>query len=103
FLGYPRSALMPPTLKPRASTRSLRRSVALGILSAVALMTASGRAGPPNVRGKITGHDKLIPEVYAETAKPDSRRWTWREPSPSVPNQYRVLSASPSRDICLAA
>lgn len=82
---------------------TLRRSVCLGILSAVALMTASGRAGPPNVKGKISGHEKLIPEVYAETAKPESKRWTWREPSPSVPNQFRVLSANPSRDICLAA
>ena len=82
---------------------TLRRSVALGILSAFALMTAAGRAGPPNVKGKISGHEKLIPEIYAETAKPESKRWTWREPSPSVPNQFRVLSANPSRDICLAA
>jgi len=80
-----------------------RRSVALGTLCAIALMTAAGRAGPPNVKGKITGQEKLVPEVYAEVAKETSKRWTWREPSPSVPNQYRVLSANPSRDICIAA
>jgi hypothetical protein len=45
----------------------------------------------------------LVPEVYSEVAKETSKRWTWREPSPSVPNQYRVLSANPSRDICIAA
>lgn len=81
----------------------LRRSVALGVLSAFALVTAAGKAGPTNVKGKITGHDKLIPEVYAEAAKPEAKRWTWREPSPSVPNQFRVLGANPSKDICIAA
>lgn len=75
----------------------------VGLLAALALFTTAGRAGPPNVKGKITGYEKLVPEVYAETAKPDSRRWTWREPSPSVAAQFRVLSANPSRDICLVA
>ncbi len=77
--------------------------VALGVLSAFALLTAAGRAGPPNVRGKIAGYEKLVPEVYAEAAKPEARRWTWREPSPSVAAKYRALSANPSRDICIAA
>jgi len=75
----------------------------LSALLAFALLTASGRAGPPNVRGKITGHEKLVPEVYAEAAKTESRRYTWREYSPSVPVALRTLSASPSRDICIAA
>jgi hypothetical protein len=72
-------------------------------MSAAALLTASGHAGPPNVKGKITGYEKLTPEVYAEAAKPEARRWTWREPSPSVAAQFRALSANPSRDICIAA
>jgi hypothetical protein len=72
-------------------------------MSAFALLTASGHAGPPNVKGKITGYEKLTPEVYAEAAKPEARRWTWREPSPSVAAQFRALSANPSRDICIAA
>lgn len=95
---------MPNLPKPRAFARFfLRRSVAFGVLTAAALLAGAGRAGPPNVKGKITGQDKLIPEVYAEAAKPDSKRWTWREPSPSVPTQHRVLAANPSRDICIAA
>jgi hypothetical protein len=73
------------------------------VLSAFALLTAAGKAGPPNVKGKITGWEKLVPEVYAEAAKPEARRWTWREPSPSVAAQFRALSANPSRDICIAA
>jgi hypothetical protein len=55
------------------------------------------------VKGKITGYEKLVPEVYAEAAKPEARRWTWREPSPSVAAQFRTLSANPSRDVCIAA
>ena len=85
------------------SLATMRRKLALGVLTAFALLSAAGRAGPPNVKGKITGHEKLIPEVYAEAAKPEARRWTWREPSPSVAPQFRALSANPSRDICIAA
>jgi hypothetical protein len=81
----------------------MRTKVAFGLLSAFALLTASGRAGAPNVKGKITGYEKLVPEVYAEAAKPEARRWTWREPSPSVAAQFRALAPSPSRDICIAA
>jgi hypothetical protein len=74
--------------------------VALGIIATV---TLTARAAGPNVKGKITGQDKLVPEVYAEAAKPESHHWTWREPSPSVAAQFRTLSASPSRDICIVA
>ncbi len=81
----------------------MRTRLALGILSASALLSVTGKAGAPNVKGKIAGQDKLLPEVYAEAAKTESRRWTWREPSPSVQAQFRVLSANPSRDLCIAA
>lgn len=81
----------------------MRTRLVLGMLSALTLLSVSGRAGGPNVKGKITGQDKLVPEVYAEAAKPDSRKWTWREPSPSVAAQFRTLAGSPSRDLCIAA
>ena len=81
----------------------MRMRVALGVLVSLALLSVAGHAGGPNVKGKITGQDKLVPEVYAEAAKPESRRWTWREPSPSVSAQFRTLSANPSRDLCIAA
>jgi len=81
----------------------MRTRVALGVLSGFALLSVAGHAAAPNVKGKITGQDKLVPDVYAEAAKPESRRWTWREPSPSVAAQFRTLSANPSRDICVAA
>jgi hypothetical protein len=81
----------------------MRTRVALGVVTAFALLSVAGHAGPPNVKGKISGQDKLVPDVYAEAAKPESRRWTWREPSPSVAVQFRTLSANPSRDVCIAA
>ena len=75
----------------------------LSLLTAALLLSVTGQAGGPNVKGKITGQYKLVPDVYAEAAKPESRRWTWREPSPSVAAQFRTLSANPSRDLCIAA
>ncbi len=84
----------------------MRRNVALvpvGTLCALAFLTASSEANPPNVKGKITGYEKLVPEVYAEAAKPEARRWTWREPSPSVDPKFRTLAPNPPRDICVAA
>src|SRR3954470_9335598 len=84
----------------------MRRKVApstFAVLCAFALLSASGRSGPPNVKGKITGYEKLTPEVYAEAAKPEARRWTWREPSPSVDPKFRTLAPNPPRDICVAA
>jgi hypothetical protein len=81
----------------------MQRKLAPGLLVAVALFTTTSEANPPNVKGKISGFEKLVPEVYAETAKPESKRWTWREPSPSVNVQFRTLAPNPSREICLAA
>src|SRR5512143_2877282 len=83
----------------------MQRRLVLGVLTATALLSVSGSAAGPNanVKGKISGQEKLVPEVYAEATKPESRRWTWREPSPSVDSKWRTLSAAPSRDICIAA
>jgi hypothetical protein len=77
-----------------------------GVLVAVAVATATlasldAAAGP--VKGRLTGQDKLLPEVYVEAAKPDMHRFTWREPSPSVRAEFRALTANLSRDVCVAA
>ena len=44
-----------------------------------------------------------MPDVYAEAAKPENHRWTWREASPTVPSAAKVLSADPTREIVIAA
>ena len=72
--------------------RKLAPGLAVSVLGALALLTTSGNANPPNVKGKISGFEKLVPEIYMETAKPDSRRWTWREPSPSVAVTWTVYA-----------
>lgn len=84
-----------------SSQKTFLRAVLGGV--AMASIASMAVAAGPSLKGRITGQDKLIPEVYAETTKPDSKRWTWREPSPAVGQQYRTLSASPNKDICIAA
>jgi len=62
---------------------------------------ASAVAGP--IRGRISGQEKLTPSVYAEAAKPESHRFSWREWSPTAKAEMKSLPANPSRDICIAA
>jgi hypothetical protein len=67
------------------------------------LFALPGSADAGVVRGKITGHEKLLPDVYQEAVKPEAKRFVWREPSPTVRPEFRALSANPSRDVCIAA
>jgi hypothetical protein len=66
-------------------------------------LTVAGAAIAGPVKGRITGQERLIPDVYAEAARPEAHRFAWREPSPSVRGEFRALFANPSRDICIAA
>ncbi|HXN32664.1 MAG TPA: hypothetical protein VN894_12415, partial [Polyangiaceae bacterium] len=63
------------------------------------------RAGPPPaiLKGKVVGWEKLLPQIYADAAKNDSHHYNWREPSPTVKQEFRKLSANVSRDVCVAA
>jgi hypothetical protein len=94
------------TLAKRRSSarRALRALLTPAILAAVlasgTLALAGGTAG---VKGKVSGWEKLLPQVYADVAKPDSHRFTWREPSPTVKQDFRKLSANVSRDVCIVA
>jgi hypothetical protein len=79
----------------------------VGILASVAVVLASGTllaAGAPSgVKGRVSGWEKLLPAVYADVAKADSHRFTWREPSPTVKQDFRKLSANVTRDVCVVA
>jgi len=70
---------------------------------AAALPSLSATAWAGQVKGRIDGQDTLIPAVFVEASKPDSHRFTWREPSPTVRAEFRALTANPSRDVCIAA
>jgi len=91
--------------KRRACARGPTPIAAPLVVFASALASGPLLAGPPPevLKGKIAGWEKLAPQVQAEAAKNDSHRYTWREPSPTVKQDFRRLSASPSRDICVAA
>lgn len=84
------------------SSRRIARCAAFALVTC-GLLSAAASAAPPSVRGRINGHDKLVPDVYIEASKTESRRYAWREPSPTVDAKFRVLSANPSRDICIVA
>jgi hypothetical protein len=99
-----------PCLAQRRSARRLTRALAAleGLVVAALVLTAGTltAALPPasaTVKGKVTGWERLFPQVYADVARPDSHRFTWREPSPTVKQDFRKLSSNVSRDVCVAA
>jgi hypothetical protein len=98
------------TLAKRPSNRRERRRmfprfllVVAGTASASLILVGAGGALAGPIKGRISGQEKLTPDVYTEAAKPDSHRWVWREPSPTVRAEFRTLSANPSREVCIAA
>jgi hypothetical protein len=84
-----------------ASVHLQRSAVPFAVLALV--VTAAGVAVAGPVKGRITGQEKLIPDVYLEASKPEAHRFAWREPSPTVKSEFRALSGNPSREICIAA
>jgi len=86
----------------KAMSRSLP-SFRTSVFVVVAILMAAGGAIAGPVHGRINGQEKLIPDVYAEAQKPDAHRYTWREPSPSVKPEFRVLAGNPLKEICIAA
>ena len=105
-----------PDAKRRSSARRKTRVALLvwlvSLLVAAAFLlsgatgfvgTALAAAGIANLRGKVSGWDKLLPAMYVEASKPEAHRYTWREPSPTVKQDFRRLSANASRDVCVVA
>jgi hypothetical protein len=70
------------------------------VLASPKLMAGPAAAG---LKGKVVGWEKLLPQVYADASKNDARHYTWREPSPTVKQDFRKLSANVSRDVCIVA
>src|ERR1700760_3491763 len=77
--------------------KTLRVGVALGGLLIPAL--AMGAV----VKGKTAGGEKLLNPVWNEAKEPASNRYTWREPSPTVRSEFRVLFAHQPKEVCIAA
>jgi plastocyanin len=72
-------------------------------IAGVAVAAKGSPAAPPAIHGKLTGWDKLMPQVYVDATRNDARRYTWREPSPTVKQEFRKLSADVARDVCIVA
>jgi hypothetical protein len=91
----------------RSWAPKLPRFVTLCALLAASLASGTLALGAPSsassVRGKVAGWEKLVPQVYSDATKNDARRYTWREPSPTVKQDFRKLSANPARDLCIVA
>jgi hypothetical protein len=75
--------------------------VAAGTLAGSATAFAAGASGL-SVQGKVVGWEKLAPRLYSEAAA-DPHRYRLREASPAVKPDARRISASVSRDVCVAA
>ena len=92
--------------KRRSWVRSKTYIVAPLVMLASVLATGTLLAGSSpvavGVKGKVSGWEKLLPQVYAEAAG-DPHRYTWREPSPTVKQDFRKLSANVGRDVCVVA
>jgi hypothetical protein len=83
-----------------------RPTFVVGCALFAAVASAAGTiaaAQTGSIRGRIAGWEKLLPQVYAEAAKNDSRRYNWREPSPTVKQEFRKLSANVAHDVCVVA
>jgi len=93
---------MPAPLRP--SLRRLAPTVPFLVfaVSAAGVLHHATAAGG-TVKGRIEGQEGLTPAVFVESARPESHRFTWREPSPTVRAEFRALTANPSRDVCIAA
>lgn len=93
----------PAMLKISRSTGSAVFLVLLAVGGLGLPLLASDVAVAAPVKGKVAGAEKLISENYTEAAKPESHRFVWREPSPTVRPEFRTLSPSPGRDVCVVA
>jgi hypothetical protein len=86
----------------RSKTYIIAPLLILGSVMASGTLLAGPGPVAVGVKGKVAGWEKLLPQVYAEAAS-DPHRYTWREPSPTVKQDFRKLSASVGRDVCVVA
>ncbi|CAN5783892.1 hypothetical protein BH09MYX1_BH09MYX1_34700 [soil metagenome] len=86
-------------LPNRSSTSRLLRLLPVVLL----VLPLAGTAEAGGTKGKVTGSEKLLPQVYVDASKLEAHRYTWREPSPTVKKEFRDLTANPTRDVCIVA
>jgi hypothetical protein len=87
----------------RRKTYIVAPLVIMGSALASGTLLAGSSPVAVGVKGKVSGWEKLLPQAYVEASGNDSHRYTWREPSPTVKQDFRKLSANVSRDVCVVA
>lgn len=94
------------TKTPRFSgSRRVFRPLARRVAVVLALLVVPGvaLAATITVKGKTTGGNKLLNPVWNEAKDPEKNRYTFREQSPTVRNDVRVLTGFLPKELCVAA
>jgi len=73
------------------------------LVLAAALCVAPGSVFAAPVKGRVAGAEKLMNPVWNEAKEVSARRFTFREPSPTVRAEHRQLSAYAPKEVCIAA
>jgi len=84
-------------------TRPLRLARRLAVTLALLAVPGVALAATITVKGKTTGGNKLLNPVWNEAKDPARHRYTFREPSPTVRPDVRVLTSHLPKELCIAA
>jgi len=84
----------------RSPSNRLRPLSSVAVALALALPVAAFAC---QVKGKLTGLEKLMNPVWHEAKDVGSHRFSWREPSPTVRAEFRNLYAYAPKEVCVAA
>lgn len=70
---------------------------------AIVLVPGAALAATITVKGKINGGNKLLNPVWAEAAEAKRNRYSFRDQSPTVRGDVRVLTSHLPKELCIAA
>lgn len=90
--------------KPKAGRAGRLRAVLRRGAVALVLLTVPGVAfAAVTAKGKLSGADKLLNPVWNEAKDPNARRYTFREPSPTVRPDVRTLTGHLPKEVAIVA
>ncbi len=88
--------------KAKASRSGRLRAMLRRGAIALALLTLPGVAfAAVTAKGKLSGADKLLNPVWNEAKDPNARRYTFREPSPTVRPDVRTLTGHLPKELAI--
>ena len=96
--SFARSMTLDP--KPRPHARRVKKR---GALLALLILGLPSGVLAATIKGKVGNTHDLLNPVWNEAKEPSAHRFTFREPSPSVPPDVRVLRGHLSKELCIVA